>query len=123
MQLSLAITNFQRESGTKSKMTELYERMLDIDQNISLNMEDQQIMIYEAISQLYGAGRDVRNCAKKLSRCNFPRDSDCEILARILSATYDLKKELDDFRACCNNLISVEGKRNMLGWYHCLQVH
>lgn len=89
--------------------------MLHIDEKISDMVEVQHQMVGDVIDQLYGS--DTGNCAKKLLKCYFERDSNFETLAHILGATCELKKELDLFKTCCNRLISVEAERNVLGRY------
>lgn len=119
LQLNLAMNKFCKQSGLKSKIMNLHARMVDMEKRIIRMTLQQEDMISEIVTKLIEFvknSNDVENnnVLSFLAQLN-NESGQLETLAKILTATNKLRKELDTFRTCCNRLIVIEDERNSLG--------
>ncbi|XP_031356316.1 uncharacterized protein LOC116180462 isoform X2 [Photinus pyralis] len=95
LHLNLALNQFCRKNGVKSKIMSLHERMTSVERRIVRVANSQEEMV-ETLRK-------------------FPRET--EWLPKILESNDVLRTELEAFRTCCNRLILIEDERNCLGLF------
>ncbi|KAK9891339.1 hypothetical protein WA026_014581 [Henosepilachna vigintioctopunctata] len=113
--VTLAVNRFNKQSGHKSKIINLYDRMCCIDGRISGLLQVQECFLRKLIGKICefaknGSEIDVQlNYRKMLTNPEY-----MNIFNNLIHANIGLKKSLDTFRICCDRLIVVEEERNLI---------
>lgn len=106
--LTLAVTNFYRQTGKKSALMALHERMTNIDERIQSVVARQERILRNVLEKIAEPAQPSGLC---VTRDHF------SMLNELFDATLRLQSELDRYRLYCNRLIDVEDERNSLGLY------
>ncbi|KAK4872488.1 hypothetical protein RN001_014517 [Aquatica leii] len=94
--VNLALVKFCNQTGFKSRIAILHDRMIDMEKKLLKVIENQE----DAIQEVF------KNCENQ--------NDQSEMFAKILESTCILRSELEAFRTCCNRLIVIEDERNDL---------
>lgn len=106
MQLSLAMYKFIKDNGGKSKLNILHEKLHEYDVRVTELLAKQEELVKNASEQGISGkdGPDNKSCSL----------SHYDIYTRIMNATVQVKKELEELRVCSEQIMNLEAERNAL---------
>ncbi|KAF5279966.1 hypothetical protein FQA39_LY18187 [Lamprigera yunnana] len=96
LQVNLALTQFCKQTGLKSRIMSLHERMVNVEKRLLRVASEEEEMAQCVLKRISGDSNQA------------------EILSKILESCDILRTELEAFRTCCSRLILIEDERNCL---------
>lgn len=114
MNLSLAMYKFVKDNGGKNKLNILHEKLHEYDERVSELLAKQEELVKNA----------SKNCLEKeiikedenefLHADRACRIAHLDLYSRIMNATVQVKKELEDLREYSEKVVNLENERNAL---------
>ncbi|CAG9768183.1 unnamed protein product [Ceutorhynchus assimilis] len=113
--VNLALYRFCKQSGMKTKLQLLHDRMNQLDSDVSHSLKDHEFVLRKIINRLCEFVQEMSNGDFKDQFGRFINDPlHVNLFDKLLSATLSLRSKLEMFRNCCDRILIIEEKRNAI---------
>lgn len=116
LQLSFAMYKFVKDNGGKNKLNILHEKLQAYDQKVSQLLAKQEELVQNVSKNCVceelaaGGENELQDSNKKTEQ----RISHLDLYSRIMNATIQVKKELEELRQYSEKVVQLENERNAL---------